>query len=232
MIAKLVQIGTYNYSVHGVHKPTNITGGHNIVRDKVTKIIPPYSSRVAIIDRKYTASWSNPDKFQTERSNKRRVLPVRKVSEFHTPTGCQMCVVKCSTHVAIDGLCTYIKQSGMFKPPNSRAAMLEEHFSIDLDFLYRFGYLLQFSLPPIPPESTIRQLPKDQSTLSSNLRCCSWNQMPGRSKTCGLLLVQYRGTCPIAGVKSSHPFVPLGHVVFFFYPSCCMRKQISLLELL
>ena len=38
--------------------------------------------------------------------------------------------------------------------------------------------------------------------------------MPGRSKTCGLLLVQYRGTCPIAGVKSSHPFVPLGRVFF------------------
>ena len=37
-IAKLVQItpitmvyGTYNYSIHGVYKPTNITGGHHLV---------------------------------------------------------------------------------------------------------------------------------------------------------------------------------------------------------
>ena len=42
-IAKLVQItpitmvyGTYNYSIHGVYKPTNITGGPHIVGNRLT----------------------------------------------------------------------------------------------------------------------------------------------------------------------------------------------------
>ena len=60
MMAMLLQISPTLQrlvGIHGVHKPTNI-GGHNIMRGKFTKT-PPFV-------------WP---------TNKRRVLPVRKVSE-------------------------------------------------------------------------------------------------------------------------------------------------------
>ena len=46
LIAKLVNItpktmvyGTYNYSIHGIYKPTNITGGPHIVGKTIGKSI-------------------------------------------------------------------------------------------------------------------------------------------------------------------------------------------------